>query len=137
MHAAAQLQEQRRRQAQAEYSLALLQHAHENPVQAIYDMLKDCERSAHEAAGSQTATALAHLASTVRPKFWPNDEHLRGMVQSALLHRHPDAADGQSYLMAMLDAVSFLYTRVIDGLNLDAHWIVSWPYHRLFRADKA
>ncbi|BGP23742.1 hypothetical protein Rt10032_c05g2533 [Rhodotorula toruloides] len=102
MAAALNLQRQRQQQ-RTQNSHDLLQHGHENPAKSIRGMLDDCAQRAQDNAG------MASLA--------------REDVRQALMLRHPGAADGQSYLQAFFDAVSFLYMRVTSDPSLDAHWI--------------
>lgn len=129
---AMRLQQQRQRQQQDGDSLDILQNGHENPAKAIRAMLDDCARRAQQHAGTATADALAQLVYAVERKLASKE------IPKALALRHPDAADGQSYLQALFDAVSFLYMRVTTDASLDSHWIVSPLLSQPFRrfADK-
>lgn len=119
---ARRLQQQRREQQRTYNSHDLLQHGPEDPAKIlarIRRMLNDCEQRAQDNALSENALALALLVTAVKVQLAGQD------VRQALLLRHPGAADGQSYLDALCDAVTFLHTRVLHDHSLTAHWIVS------------
>ncbi|BGP07048.1 hypothetical protein OF846_002315 [Rhodotorula toruloides] len=128
---AMRLQQQRQRQQQDGDSLDILQNGHENPAKAIRAMLDDCARRAQQHAGTATADALAQLVYAVERKLASKE------IPKALALRHPDAADGQSYLQALFDAVSFLYMRVTTDASLDSHWILKQQRYLVTMIDQA
>ncbi|BGO98432.1 hypothetical protein RTBOTA2_002964 [Rhodotorula toruloides] len=131
---ARRLQQQRREQQRTYNSHDLLQHGPEDPAKIlarIRRMLNDCEQRAQDNALSENALALALLVTAVKVQLAGQD------VRQALLLRHPGAADGQSYLDALCDAVTFLHTRVLHDHSLTAHWIKNQENYLVGMMDEA